>query len=103
MPLKSVGNGQLLICRYWPGERCFGDPDKCGAVDGQHSVYLPILKQGGDGSTIAVVNGVRTAIGKLLDVPKALVTEVVFDQSAFVKTAIANLGSEGGIGLVLTA
>jgi len=27
----------------------------------------------------------------------------VFDQSAFVKTAIANLGSEGGIGLVLTA
>ena len=30
-------------------------------------------------------------------------TKVVFDQSVFVKTAIANLGSEGGIGLVLTA
>ena len=37
----------------------------------------------------------------LLDVPKSLVTKVVFDQSVFVKTAIANLGSEGGIGLVL--
>ena len=30
-------------------------------------------------------------------------TRVVFDQSVFVKTAIANLGKEGGIGLVLTA
>jgi multidrug efflux pump subunit AcrB len=38
-----------------------------------------------------------------VDVPKSLVTKVVFDQSVFVKTAIANLGSEGGIGLVLTA
>ncbi len=28
---------------------------------------------------------------------------MVFDQSVFVKTAIANLGNEGGIGLVLTA
>jgi HAE1 family hydrophobic/amphiphilic exporter-1 len=36
-------------------------------------------------------------------VPKTLVTKVVFDQSVFVKTAISNLGSEGGIGLVLTA
>src|SRR5208337_4002465 len=33
----------------------------------------------------------------------SLVTRVVFDQSVFVKTAIANLGKEGGIGLVLTA
>ena len=39
----------------------------------------------------------------LLDVPKTLVTRVVFDQSVFVKTAIENLGNEGGIGLVLTA
>ncbi len=29
-------------------------------VDGQRSVYLPILKQGGDTNTIAVVDGVRT-------------------------------------------
>src|SRR6202035_5444607 len=43
------------------------------------------------------------SIGNLVDVPKSLVTKVVFDQSVFVKTAIANLGSEGGIGLVLTA
>jgi HAE1 family hydrophobic/amphiphilic exporter-1 len=50
-----------------------------------------------------VVSGIRETLKHLLDVPKTLVTSVVFDQSVFVKTAISNLGSEGGIGLVLTA
>ncbi len=72
-------------------------------VDGQKSVYLAILKQGGGSNTIAVVDGIREALKHLLDVPKTLVSRVVFDQSVFVKTAISNLGSEGGIGLVLTA
>ncbi len=71
-------------------------------VDGQPSVYLPILKQGGDTNTIAVVDGIREALKKLVDIPKQLVTRVVFDQSLFVKTAINNLVREGAIGLVLT-
>ena len=41
-------------------------------------------------------------MSNLFDVPKQLVTKVVFDQSVFVKTAIENLLHEGGIGLVLT-
>ena len=66
------------------------------------SVYLPVLKQGGDANTIAVVDGIKERVAHLLDVPKQLVTRVVFDQSVFVKTAIENLLHEGGIGLVLT-
>ena len=72
-------------------------------VDGQKSVYLPVLKQGGDTNTIAVVNGVKKAISGLTDVPRQLKARVVFDQSLFVKKAIENLLHEGGIGLVLTA
>ena len=72
-------------------------------VDGQRSVYLPILKQGGDSNTIAVVDGMREALKKLVDVPKALSSRVVFDQSKFVKTAIETLLDEGGIGLFLTS
>ena len=71
-------------------------------VDGQPSVYLPILKQGGDTNTIAVVNGIKDAVADLTDVPKQLVAKVVFDQSVFVKKAIENLLHEGAIGLVLT-
>ena len=28
-------------------------------VDGQHSVYIPVLKQGGNSNTITIVNGVK--------------------------------------------
>ena len=71
-------------------------------VDGQPSVYLPVLKQGGDANTIAVVDGIKKAIANLFDMPKQLVTKVVFDQSVFVRNAIENLIHEGLIGLVLT-
>jgi len=72
-------------------------------VDGQRSVYLPIMKQGGDTNTIQVVNGIRGMIGRLFDVPKQLEANVVFDQSVFVKEAIRTLLDEGTIGLVLTS
>jgi multidrug efflux pump subunit AcrB len=71
-------------------------------VDGQRSVYLPVLTQGGGANTIQVVDGVREKLTKLFDVPSSLVSRVVFDQSQFVKTAIATLLHEAGIGLFLT-
>ena len=72
-------------------------------VDGQPSVYLPVLKQGGDTNTIAVVDGIKEAVGSLFDVPKSLTAQVVFDQSVFVKTAIETLLHEGAVGLLLTS
>jgi multidrug efflux pump subunit AcrB len=71
-------------------------------VNGQRSVYLPVMKQGGDSNTIAVVNGVRETTSHLVDVPAEMKTDVVFDQSRFVRTAIETLLHEGGIGLFLT-
>ena len=72
-------------------------------VDGQRSVYLPIMKQGGDTNTIQVVKGIQEMLGKLFDIPKQLKTAVVFDQSVFVKEAIWTLVEEGLIGLGLTS
>jgi multidrug efflux pump subunit AcrB len=72
-------------------------------VDGQHSVYLPVLKQGGDTNTIQVVDGVRKVLARLTDIPKELQPRLVFDQSLFVKSAIDTLLHEGGVGLLLTA
>ena len=103
LPLRTVGNGQLLISDVGYAKDANAIQTNIVRVDGQKSVYLAILKQGGDSNTIEVVNGIRDALKHLLDVPKSLITRVVFDQSVFVKTAIRNLGSEGGIGLVLTA
>ncbi|MCC7157618.1 MAG: efflux RND transporter permease subunit [Bryobacterales bacterium] len=72
-------------------------------VDGQRSVYISVLKQGGDTNTIAVVDGMREALKHLVDLPKNLIPSVVFDQSKPVKTAIETLLHEGAIGLLLTS
>jgi multidrug efflux pump subunit AcrB len=103
LPLKTVGNASVLVADVGHAMDAAQIQTSIVRVDGQKSVYLPVLKQGGDSNTIAIVNGIKVAIKDLVDVPKNLVAKVVFDQSVYVKTAIRNLGNEGGIGLVLTA
>jgi len=103
LPLKTVGNASVLVADVGKAEDAAQVQYNIVRVDGQPSVYLPVLKQGGDANTIAVVDGIKDAVGKLLDVPKQLVTGVVFDQSKFVRSAIENLIHEGVIGLALTA
>jgi len=103
MPLKAIGNGVLRFADIGRAEDSAAIQYNIVRVDGQKSVYLPILKQGGNSNTIAIVNGVRDRVKKLLDIPKNLITTVVFDQSQYVKTAISNVIHEIVIGLVLTA
>src|SRR5208337_1881724 len=102
MPLKTIGQSSVMVADVGTAVDAQAIQTNIVRVDGQPSVYLPILRQGGDTNTIAVVNGIRDALKQLVDVPKQLVTRVVFDQSVFVKTAIKNLITEGAIGLVLT-
>jgi multidrug efflux pump subunit AcrB len=103
VPLKAIGNNVLRFADVGHAEDSSAIQYNIVRVDGQKSVYLPILKQGGNSNTIQIVNGVRDRIKNLLDVPKSLIATVVFDQSQYVKTAVSNVLREGGIGLVLTA
>ena len=103
VPLKAIGNGVLRFGDIGHAEDSSAIQYNIVRVDGQKSVYLPILKQGGNSNTIAIVDGVRDRVKHLLDIPSSLVASVVFDQSQYVKTAVANVLREGGIGLVLTA
>src|ERR1039457_434732 len=102
LPLKTVGNASVLVGDVGKAEDASQIQYNIVRVDGQPSVYLPVLKQGGDANTISVVSGIKDAVSHLLDVPKQLVTKVVFDQSVFVKNAIETLIHEGAIGLILT-
>src|SRR5579862_1231700 len=72
-------------------------------IDGQKSAYIPIMKSGGDSNTIQVVSDVRDLVKRLFDLPAQLVTDIVFDQSVFVKQALSTVLHEGFIGLVLTS
>ena len=102
IPLKSVGLGSILVADVGKAEDSGAIQTNIVRIDGQRSVYIPVLKQGGGSNTIAIVNGVKDATKHLVDVPDVLKTAVVFDQSIFVKKALKNLLKEGGIGLLLT-
>src|SRR5487761_1916212 len=102
VPLKTIGNASVLLRDVGHAEDGSEIQYNVVRVDGQPSVYLPVLKQGGDANTIAVVDGIKNAVAHLFDMPKQLVTKVVFDQSVFVRNAIENLIHEGLIGLLLT-
>jgi multidrug efflux pump subunit AcrB len=103
VPLKTVGTSWVTVDDIGKAEDANQIQYNLVRVDGQRSVYLPIMKQGGDTNTIQVVEGIREAILHLYDIPKQLLSTVVFDQSAFVKEAIKTLLHEGAIGLILTS
>ncbi len=103
LPLKSVANAFVRVADIGHAEDAQQIQLNIVRVDGQPSVYAPVLKQGGDTNTIAVVDGVKEVIARLTDVPEQLKPQVAFDQSLFVKKAIQNLIHEGGLGLFLTS
>ena len=88
LPLKSFGNASVLVADVGHAEDSGAIQTNIVRIDGQHSVYVPILKQAGKSNTIEIVNGMRAAIQRLVDIPPSLKTAVVFDQSVFVKGAI---------------
>jgi multidrug efflux pump subunit AcrB len=103
MPVKTVGAASVMVADIGQAKDAGQLQTNIVRVDGQHSVYIPVLKQGGNSNTINIVDGVKAAVANLLDIPRVLKTEVVFDQSVFVKIAVKNVINEGTIGLCLTA
>ncbi len=103
IPLKAAGNSWVSIKDVGEAKDASQIQYNIVRVDGQRSVYIPIMKQGGDTNTIQVVEGVRNLTKHLYDLPKQVKTDLLFDQSVFVKEAIDTVLHEGLIGLVLTS
>ncbi|HEY8672094.1 MAG TPA: efflux RND transporter permease subunit [Terriglobales bacterium] len=102
IPIKTVGQRSVTVSDIGVAQDAHQIQTNVVRVDGQRSVYLPVLKQGGGTNTITVVNGVKDVIGHLFDIPQGLVTKVAFDQSLFVKAAIITVLAGAALGLVLT-
>ncbi|MGB0013735.1 MAG: efflux RND transporter permease subunit [Candidatus Sulfotelmatobacter sp.] len=103
VPLKVKGHSWVTVNDIGKAEDAHGIQTNIVRIDGQRSAYIPIMKQGGDTNTIAVVDGVRQLIKHLYDIPQQMKTSVVFDQSVFVKEAIRTVLHEGLLGLILTS
>jgi multidrug efflux pump subunit AcrB len=103
VPLKVKGNSWVTVNDVGKAEDAHGVQTNIVRIDGQRSAYIPIMKQGGDTNTIALVNGVRQLIKHLYDIPAQMKTSIVFDQSVYVKEAIDTVLHEGFLGLILTS
>lgn len=103
IPIKTVGNSWVSVGDVGKAEDASQIQYNIVRVDGQRSTYIPIMKQGGDTNTIQVVEGVRSLLKHLVDIPARLKTDVLFDQSTFVREAIKTVLHEGLIGLILTS
>ncbi len=71
MPIKSSGNASVFVADVGHAEDAGQLQTNIVRIDGQHSVYVPILKQAGETNTIQIVNGMRDAIARLVDIPAA--------------------------------
>src|ERR1700677_4709232 len=103
VPLKVKGHSWVTVNDGGKAENAHQIQYNVVRIDGQRSAYIPIMKQGGDTNTIAVVDGVRELIKHLYDIPQKMKTSIVFDQSVFVKEAIHTVLHEGALGLILTS
>src|SRR5579863_10619730 len=102
VPLKTVGTSWVSLGDVGEAKDASQLQYNIVRIDGQKSAYIPIMKSGGDSNTIQVVNDVRALVQHLFGLPRQLVTDIVFDQSVFVKEALNTVLHEGLIGLVLT-
>jgi len=71
-------------------------------IDGQPSVYIPVLKQGG-ANTIDVVNGIHELLPKIIGMPAGLHLKAIFDQSDYILDAVHSLEHEAVTGSLLAS
>ncbi len=66
VPIKLSGENPVRVSDIGIAKDAYALQYNAVRVDGQRSVYLPVLKQGGDSNTIAVVDGVREKLKQLV-------------------------------------
>jgi HAE1 family hydrophobic/amphiphilic exporter-1 len=71
-------------------------------INGQRSVYVPVLKQSGS-NTIAIVDGVENLLPKITGMPKGIKLRSIFSQATYVRSAVDALEHEAISGSVLAS
>jgi CzcA family heavy metal efflux pump len=103
LPIRTV-NGSTIYMRDVAHIRDgFAPQTNIVRMDGQRGALMSILKVG-SASTLTIVEGVRKAVALASQsLPPELKVSALFDQSVFVRAAIAGVVREGLIAAALTA
>ncbi len=71
-------------------------------INGQRSVYIPVLKQSG-ANTLAIVDGIESLLPRINGIPKAIKLKAIFSQATYVRNAVEALEHEAVSGSVLAS
>src|SRR5215831_16586543 len=103
IPVKIIGGAAITLGDVAHVSDGFADQTNIVHVNGKRSVYLAILKHA-DASALAVVDATREALPAIKAVaPEGLDLRIDFDQSLFVRGAIAGVLREAIISSILVS
>ncbi len=103
IPIKVVGGRPVLVGDVAKVSDSYADQTNIVRVDGRRASFLNILRKS-DASTLTVVNAARRLIPEILAVaPKGLKIKLDFDQSVFVRSAIASVLREAVVSSLLVS
>ncbi|MDP1946529.1 MAG: efflux RND transporter permease subunit [Nitrospirota bacterium] len=100
IPIKIVNGTPIFVRDIGTAADSAAIQTSVVRVNGREATYLPITRQEG-ANTLEVTDGIRAKLSKLTEIPAGTTVKFIYDQSLYIRQAIANLQKEGLLGAVL--
>ncbi|ALA57904.1 efflux RND transporter permease subunit [Nitrospira moscoviensis] len=97
IPIKVVNGTPILIRDIGTAADSAAIQTSIVRVNGREATYIPITRQEG-ANTLEVTDGIRAKLPKLTEIPANTTVKFIYDQSLYIRQAIANLQKEGLLG-----
>lgn len=97
IPIKVVNGTPILVRDIGTAADSAAIQTSVVRVNGHEATYLPITRQEG-ANTLEVTDGIRAKLHKLTEIPAGATVKFIYDQSLYIRQAIANLQKEGLLG-----
>ncbi len=97
IPIKVVNGTPILVRDIGTAADSTAIQTSVVRVNGHEATYLPITRQEG-ANTLEVTDGIRAKLHKLTEIPAGATVKFIYDQSLYIRQAIANLQKEGLLG-----
>ncbi|MGZ8383668.1 MAG: efflux RND transporter permease subunit [Nitrospira sp.] len=97
IPIKIVNGTPVLVRDIGTAADSAAVQTSIVRVNGREATYIPITRQEG-ANTLEVTDGIRAKLTKLTEIPSGTTVKFLYDQSLYIRQAIANLQKEGLLG-----
>jgi multidrug efflux pump subunit AcrB len=97
IPIKVVNGTPILVRDIGTAADSAAIQTSIVRVNGREATYIPITRQEG-ANTLEVTDGIRAKLPKLTEIPANTTVKFLYDQSLYIRQAIANLQKEGLLG-----